>query len=51
MVHFKLPIKPRICGFIAEYFFGGWITYKKLKFYDCKRIFVDKATGKKTIYR
>lgn len=51
MKHFNIPIKPRICGFITEYFFGGWIKYKKLNFYSCKRIFVDKITGAKTIYR
>lgn len=51
MKHFNLQIKPRICGFITEYFFGGWIKYKGLKFYDCKRIFVDKVTGAKSIYR
>lgn len=51
MKHFNLPIKPRICGFIAEYFFGGWIKYKQLKTYENKRIFVDKQTGKKSFYR
>ena len=51
MKHFNLPIKPRICGFIAEYFFGGWIKYKQLKIYENKRIFVDKQTGKKSFYR
>lgn len=48
--HFNVELKPRICGYIAEYFFGGWLVYKNLRKYENKRLYIDKKTGKKSIY-
>lgn len=36
--HFNI-LTPRICGYISEYFFGAWLSYKKCKLYNSKQLF------------
>lgn len=38
-------LNPRLIGYIAEYFFGAYLKYKRYKIHKTKQAFIDKKIG------